>query len=410
MKTYLFPLFFLILLLSGCAEQKKPEQNGAFAETKEEENLDLEQLHESGELIAGTLSGPETYFVYQGKPLGKQYALAEDFARKEGLRLRMETARDEDELKRMLLDGSIDIIAMQCPDKETDTEMLAAGASNDSLATSWLVRKDAEALANALNEWFDAGVELSVTKQEANKLRNRQQVRRKMRAPYISKEKGIISTYDVHFKSAAKLTGWDWRLIAAQCYQESGFDPNATSWAGARGLMQIMPGTARDLNLPEDRICVPADNIAAAARYIKLLNEKFSDISDPRQRICFVLAAYNGGHGHIRDAMALATKNGRNPRRWQEVSPYVLGLSEARFYRDPVVKNGYMIGSETVGYVSAVLARWQAYGGESLGISTGETSLPASVSPTRRQKTNRFTKGTKILRPEELSQESVSKP
>ncbi len=408
MKTYIFSFFLLIFLLLGCTEQKKSEPNGAFAAAKEEESIDLDHLHESGELIAGTLSGPETYFVYQGKPLGKQYALAEDFARKEGLRLRMEVGHDEEELKKMLLDGSIDIITMQCSDKGTGAEMLSAGASNDSLGTSWLVRKDSEALARALNEWFDAGVDLSVTKREENNLRSRRQVRRKMRAPYISKEKGIISTYDQHFKSAARLTGWDWRLIAAQCYQESGFDPNATSWAGARGLMQIMPETARDLNLPQERICVPADNIAAGARYIKLLNEKFSDISDPRQRICFVLAAYNGGHGHVRDAMALATKNGRNAHRWQEVSPYILGLSEARFYRDPVVKNGYMIGSETVGYVSAVLSRWQAYGGERFDHTTGNTSLPTSVSPARRQKTNRFTKGTKILRPEELSQESVA--
>ena len=76
-----------------------------------------------------------------------------------------------------------------------------------------------------------------------------------------------------------------------------------------------------------------------------------------------MLAAYNGGHFHIRDAMALARKHGRNPYHWHEVEPFVLGLSRPEFYNDPVVKNGYMRGSETVDYVRKIQERWNGYRG-----------------------------------------------
>ena len=74
-------------------------------------------------------------------------------------------------------------------------------------------------------------------------------VKRHVRAPYISRSKGIISQYDAEFMKGSRHIGWDWRLIAAQCYQESGFDPNAVSWAGAKGLMQIIPSTAASLGI-----------------------------------------------------------------------------------------------------------------------------------------------------------------
>ena len=88
-------------------------------------------------------------------------------------------------------------------------------------------------------------------------------------------------------------------LMAAQFYQESGFDPEAVSWAGARGLMQIMPETAVHLGLPADQMHQPEKNIRAAARYLRELERKFSDIPGRSERINFILAAYNGGTGQM---------------------------------------------------------------------------------------------------------------
>ena len=102
-----------------------------------------------------------------------------------------------------------------------------------------------------------------VKKQEAYLLSSRS-VRRRVFAPMLNRSGGIISHYDAYFQRYAQTIRWDWRLLAAQCYQESCFDPQAKSWAGACGLMQIMPSTADHLGLARADIYHPEKNIAAA--------------------------------------------------------------------------------------------------------------------------------------------------
>lgn len=191
----------------------------------------------------------------------------------------------------------------------------------------------------------------------------------------LNRSKGTISKYDYLFQKHAPTARWDWRLLAAQCYQESTFDPNARSWVGAGGLMQIMPGTATHLGLPHNMIYDPESNIAAATRYIRELNAKFIDIP-AYERINFILASYNGGHFHIRDAMALARKHGKNPNRWVDVQEFVLKLSSPAYYNDAVVKHGYMRGSETVNYVSKIQSRWAQYRGVARGGFVGTPMVP----------------------------------
>lgn len=196
----------------------------------------------------------------------------------------------------------------------------------------------------------------------------------------LNRAQGVISRYDAIFKQYAAMARVDWRLMAAQCYQESCFDPNARSWAGAGGLMQIMPSTADHLGLPRNMIFEPEANIAAASRYLLELGMKFRDIPSPEQRLYFTLACYNGGYFHVRDAMALAKKYGRNPMLWEDVSVFIEQLSLPRFYQDPVVKYGYMRGYETVDYVRRIKQRYLQYrsvtgGGGSLGIGGGSENL-----------------------------------
>jgi membrane-bound lytic murein transglycosylase F len=107
----------------------------------------------------------------------------------------------------------------------------------------------------------------------------------------------------------------------------------------------------------------PEQNIAAAAKYLGQLEGKLSDIRDRNERLNFVLASYNGGIHHIRDAMALTKRDGKNPHHWREVSDYVLKLSQPRYYNDPIVKHGYMRGTETVDYVAKIRQRHQGYMG-----------------------------------------------
>lgn len=409
------------LLLSGCflACTNKPQsspaaRNGAFAKPRQAEEPDMQRIIEGGELIIATISGPDTYFDYQGTPMGLQYALAEDFAASIGVGLRVTLYNDTTALVQALQEGQADLVAVQLPEAMCRRhQLLATGVTRAERHTAWAVQQSSTGLAEALQLWYSDGLESRMERKEKARLQARQQVRRTVRAPFISREKGIISTYDNLFKQAAVQTGWDWRLIAAQCYQESGFDPNAVSWAGAKGLMQIMPATARHLGLAEDHVFSPTENVAAAARYIRELQDKFPTIADPEEKVKFVLASYNGGAGHINDAQALARKHGGDPHRWQDVSYYVKGLSQPRYYRDPVVRHGYMIGNETYHYVESIMQRWQQYGGNVRNITapvhraeaTQSTPGTPHTSGSRwTHKRNRYSKEQKILSPEELDQ------
>lgn len=399
---YLLPFLLISFLFVGCQTKEKRPSNSAFGpESSTTSGSDFDRLLEGGELIVGTFSSPETYYEYRGMRLGLQYTMASDFAGNAGVQLQVDEAADTAQLAKKLNDGDIDIICVQLPDAYISRQgWTACGAQNAKAHTSWAVKKDAKGLAEALNKWFNPSQEAKARNKEKKNFAERNFVRRHVYAPFLSREKGIISPYDAHFKKASAKTGWDWRLIAAQSYQESGFDPQAVSWAGAKGLMQIMPGTAGQMGLSPDRLTDPAANVETAARYIRMLDDRFRDIRDRSERAKFVLASYNGGYAHIRDAMALAQKHGKNPLLWDDVSFYVLRLSQPAFYRDPVVKHGYMIGSETYGYVSSILQRYRQYGGTNL--STGVVGGSLHSAPERATKKNRFSHPIKILGPDEI--------
>ena len=90
--------------------------------------------------------------------------------------------------------------------------------------------------------------------------------------------------------------------------------------------------------------------------------------------------------------MALAKKNGRNPHQWNDVAEYVLKLETPQFYRDPIVKYGYMRGSETVNYVARIYDRWMKYRGVARGHipNTGNATTPDMYMPQKAQKKRKF--------------------
>lgn len=122
----------------------------------------------------------------------------------------------------------------------------------------------------------------------------------------LSVKDGKISHYDDLFRRYAKEIGWDWRLLASLAYTESNFNPNVVSWAGAKGLMQLMPATARAMGVPPGKEQDPEESIKAAVKYIAGMQRTFSKITDKEEQAKFILAAYNSGIGHVTDAMALA--------------------------------------------------------------------------------------------------------
>jgi len=172
---------------------------------------------------------------------------------------------------------------------------------------------------------------------------------------------GRISAYDDILKYESMKIGWDWRLLASMVYQESRFNHGAVSWAGAFGIMQLMPGTAQRFGVSKNSS--PEENIRAGVKFILWLEEKFQDqIPDENERIKFILAAYNIGYGHITDAIRLAEKYDKNPAIWKgNVESCLLKKSEPEFYNDPVVKYGHRKAAETCRYVDEILYRYQHY-------------------------------------------------
>ena len=363
-----------LLLLVACGQKKQETVVtpwGEIADTiPDDDNFDLDDIQRNGELIALTLTGPETYYDYHGRHLGAQYLLCQRFADQLGVSLRMEVCRDTAEMRQRLADGEADLICYP---------LSKEGAG-------WIVGADKDDLKQELEAWYKPKMLEEVKKQESYLLSSRA-VKRRVFSPMLDRAGGVISHYDGLFQHYASTIRWDWRLMAAQCYQESTFDPQARSWAGACGLMQIMPATADHLGLARADIYDPEKNIAAAARLLGELEQSFSDIRDRNERIKFVLASYNGGGFHIRDAMRLAEKNERNPQRWADVEPYVLGLAKPEYYNDPVVRSGYMRGSETVDYVRKIHERWNNYRGvKTIHSVTAPSGIPQKAKRERKSK------------------------
>ena len=221
--------------------------------------------------------------------------------------------------------------------------------------SSWGVAHSDKWLADSINEWFA---------QEQPKERQAQLLKRYFE---LSKDngdsfsldlsKGVISPYDALFKKYAGEIGMDWRLLAAQGFHESHFDPTRVSWAGARGVMQIMPRTARAYGLLMADITDPEANIRTSTKIIRDLDKTLSRrVSDNQERLKFVIAAYNSGIAHVLDAIDLAKKYGKNPDIWDgNVESALLMKANPEYYTDPVCRAGYFRGRETVSYVKKVM-------------------------------------------------------
>lgn len=227
---------------------------------------------------------------------------------------------------------------------------------------AWATRKNSPKLLEEVNTW------LGKVKKEATFMviynryyKNPRTSLSRMRSDYSSMGGNKLSPFDSLIKVGAQQLDWDWRLLASLVYQESHFLPQGESWAGARGLMQLMPGTAKRfgaINLDD-----PRQSLKAGVGYLKYLDNYWGKrVTDKNERLKFVLASYNAGLSHIIDARKLAEKHGKDPNVWAEsVEYYLIKKSDPKFYRDPVVVAGYCKCEEPVNYVREILERYDEY-------------------------------------------------
>lgn len=226
---------------------------------------------------------------------------------------------------------------------------------------AWAVRKNSPGLKNEVDQWLQSERRTSDYNHIVKKYyKNRKAYIQRSSSGYHSQFGGKISIYDASFKEHASLSGWDWRLIASLAYQESKFNNDLVSWAGARGLMQMMPETARRFG--GDSIMTAEKSIITGIKFLNYLEDYWvKHIPDSAQRMPFVLASYNAGLGHIIDARSLTEKYGNDKDNWAAVSYFLRGKTQRRFYKDPIAKHGYCRGEEPVKYVTQILGRYQQY-------------------------------------------------
>ncbi len=455
MKETVFFLFVFTLLI-GCTTPKSKE-------VPEEEFRDLSHIKKDNELVALTLSGSTSYFIYKGEPMGYEYEMVKDFADFLGVELKIKVAENVTRLTEMLEAGEGDMIAYNIPvtnrmkeqlvycgyesvneqvliqragrkdtllkdvtdlvgkevwvvqgskyydrlinlneeigggiyiksiEKDTVSiedliESVAKGTisytfSDRDIArlnktyypdininlivshpqrSSWAVNKTSPELAGAVREWMRE----NYNKPRSGAIMKRyfEMSKRPPEESFPPLTDGQISPYDSLFRHYAQKAGWDWTLLASIAYQESKFNTSTVSWAGATGLMGLMPRTAANFGLTPEEMTDPEKSLQAGTDYIVHLHRFYKKVENEKEKIKFILASYNAGPGHILDAQALASKYGKDPHVWEShVEEFIKLKSLPEYYNDSICKLGYFRGTETLKYVEQVVGRWNYY-------------------------------------------------
>lgn len=226
---------------------------------------------------------------------------------------------------------------------------------------AWALKKEAENdLLKEINKWLAD----FLPSREGRLLYDKYfspLVKNRSASEYHSVTGDRLSPYDDIISSAAASINWDWRLMASLIYQESEFKPDVRSWAGAFGLMQLMPGVMEQFSI--DSTATPEVQVLVGAQYIQYLDRQIPEsVTDSLERNKFVLASYNAGVGHVLDARRLAVKYNKNPDVWTDnVDFFMRNKSKPAFYNDPASYYGYVRGEETYQFVEQIIERYEHY-------------------------------------------------
>ncbi|GGZ22777.1 lytic transglycosylase F [Echinicola pacifica] len=240
-------------------------------------------------------------------------------------------------------------------------EMRMGPELTDATPVAWMVRKNSPNLLKSVNKWIDKGKQSTYFAILYGKyFLNKKNSYHRNISPFSSISGDRISVYDDLIKKGSDYLGWDWRLLASLVYKESRFDTVATSYAGAKGLLQLMPVTLERFGVtnPND----PYQSLMGGVRYLKYLDKFWMErVPETNERIKFILASYNVGHGHVNDAWRLSLKFGKDTQRWNDVAYYLERKSKPKYYQDPVVRSGYAKGHLAVAYVQDILSIYESY-------------------------------------------------
>lgn len=165
---------------------------------------------------------------------------------------------------------------------------------------------------------------------------------------FIRAIKRTLPRYKKYFQRYAG--NLDWRKLAATSYQESHWNPKATSPTGVRGMMMLTRPTAKQMRV-KNRLD-PIQSIRGGAQYLNSLFKRVPTGVPEHEKMWFALAAYNIGFGHMMDARKLSRRLGLNPNAWNDIKKMLPLLHQRKYYRQ--TRYGYARGKEAVHYVDNI--------------------------------------------------------
>jgi membrane-bound lytic murein transglycosylase F len=228
-----------------------------------------------------------------------------------------------------------------------------AFSAGPKLEIAWILAPGQEKLRDRIDAFFARAKQDGTIERFADRYFNHpKEVQRIDAGVFQERVRSLLPDYRRHFHEAQEETGIEWRLLAAVAYQESQWDPLATSETGVRGMMQLTEDTARHLGVA-DRLD-PRQSILAAARYLRDLKAKLPARIPEPDRTWLALAAFNIGLGHLEDARVIAQRLKLDPDRWTDVKKALPLLAEPGYYEQ--AKLGYARGGMPVAFVDRVRA------------------------------------------------------
>ena len=297
--------------------------------------------------------GNEMYGEH-GLETGLNYELLNRFAEDNRCNISIITPEKGENYIDSLKLGKVDIIIAHTHDLGENQDSIELSRSMNA-CSAWMVAKDSEAELRQINLWISHMTESSDYQSIARRYARHGNPIRKAENGRVSK---TISPYDDLFKKYAAELGWDWRMLAAVVYQESKFSINSRSHRGAKGLMQVMPSTARHYGV--DDLLDPEKNLKAGTSHLKRLQRMFSDM-DQAEKIKFTLAAYNAGEGRIADCRSFAESQNADKNSWDAIVSLIPLMREDGILEEESVKLGKFQGHETIAYVNNIMNLYNAF-------------------------------------------------
>lgn len=367
------------------------ELNGLIAQSVLSQDLagtllgDLDDIKDRGVLRVLVPHGPRSFFIHRGERFGRDYELARRVAESLDVKLRVILPPSNLTMDEALTRGLADMVVgfpvpLQPVQENLNYSTSYADARPRELAFVLspemieqmvqeqppkpidlviATRGDDAMLAAHVQQFVEqqsssGALATLIARYEKLDQAQQEEEQEELGSPYD------LSDFDELIRDKAHASDFDWRLIAAQAFQESSFDPKAKSWAGATGLMQLMPSTAKWLGV-KGELTDPEVSLEAGIEYMSWLADMYEDQGlPPDEVIRFALASYNAGQGHVEDARLVAQKIGRDPDRWYgNVEHAITLLSQRKYARD--VRYGYCRCTEVVEYVKKIESRYLDY-------------------------------------------------